>query len=157
DLPLVLGAIDRTTTATGAQVMWRWLAAPAVRAEVVHARERKLARLTDRALRGEIASALRGGAAADAPPLPRLLGEPAARPPCATLAIAIACALAACALAARWWPVLWLAVAALVIAAVLIDDWSRMGLAHQARALEVLGQTLGAAAHLVTRVPPELV
>jgi hypothetical protein len=34
DLPLVSRALDRTTTLTGSQGLWRWLAAPAVRLDV---------------------------------------------------------------------------------------------------------------------------
>src|SRR3569833_2755266 len=43
DLAQVFGAIDRTRTATGAQVLWRWLAAPARSLDVLAAREREIA------------------------------------------------------------------------------------------------------------------
>jgi len=51
DLALVFRAIDRTVTPTGAQVLWRWLAAPAIRVDVLAARERSLARLAARPAR----------------------------------------------------------------------------------------------------------
>src|SRR6185503_973661 len=76
DLGLVFRAIDRTVTPTGAQVLWRWLAAPAVRIGVLAARERTLARLAAQAgLRDRVRDALRGQPTSDAPYLPRLLWE----------------------------------------------------------------------------------
>ncbi len=43
DLPLVFRTIDRTTTPTGAQALWRWLVAPAQRLDVLDSREAELA------------------------------------------------------------------------------------------------------------------
>src|SRR3954469_15832399 len=58
DLAQVFGAIDRTRTSTGAQVLWRWLAAPAHDLELLAAREVKLAAVGDESLRRQLGGAL---------------------------------------------------------------------------------------------------
>jgi hypothetical protein len=146
DLPLVFRAIDRTATPTGAQALWRWLAAPAVAIDVLAARERSLARLAaEPAVRGRIRDALAGQPASDAPHLPRLLWEPLPR---ATggggFAVLAAVTVLLGALAA-WWPPLAIACVLLLIANVWIDDWASLRLAPHGHALQVLGRVLGSA------------
>jgi len=152
DLPLVFRAIDRTTTPTGAQALWRWLAAPALEIGVLAARERSLARLAAQpALRGRIRDALGGHAASDAPHLPRLLWEPLPRPMRIAGFALLAAAVVALAALAVWWPPLVIASAALLIANVWIDDWASLRLAAQGHALQVLGQVLGSAERVIAR------
>ena len=150
DLPLVFRAIDRTTTPTGAQALWRWLAAPALRIDVLAARERSLARLAAQpALRGRIRDALAGRATSEAPHLPRLLWEP--RPPAMRVGgfAMLAAAVVALVALAAWWPPLALVAGALLIVNVLVDDWASLRAAPQSRALQVLGQVLGAAERVI--------
>lgn len=146
DLPLVFRAIDRTASPLGAQALWRWLVAPAMRLDVLAARERALARLADPALRKRVHAALGGQPAAEAPHLPRLLWEPAPRPLRLARFAALTTALVALGvLAVVWWPPLLLACAALFVANITLDDWASLRLAHQGRALDVLIRTLGRA------------
>ncbi|HET7500594.1 MAG TPA: hypothetical protein VFK02_06305 [Kofleriaceae bacterium] len=149
DLPLVFRAIDRTVTPTGAQALWRWLAAPAVRLDVLAARERGLAELVARpALRDRIRDALTGLAASDAPHLPRLLWEAAAAPQRTATYAARSAALIVLGTLCAWWPLLAIGCVALFIANIVVDDWASLALASHGHALAVLGQTL-AAAHRV--------
>ena len=151
DLPLVFRTIDRTATPTGAQALWRWLAAPAVRVDVLAARERSFAALADPALRSRLRDALAGQPTSDAPHLPRLLWEPAP-PPLRTGGFAMLVAvLVALGVLAAWWPPLVIGCIVLLIANVLIDDWASLRLAHQGHALEVLGQVLGSATRVLER------
>lgn len=151
DLPLVFRAIDRTATPLGGQALWRWLVAPAVRLDVLAARERTLARLAGQpALRDRVREALAGQATGDAPHLPRLLWEPPP-PPLRLLGFgALAAALVALiALAVVWWPPLLIGCVALFVTNVVLDDWASLRLAHQGRALEVLVRALGSAARVL--------
>ena len=155
DLPLVFRAIDRTATPLGAQALWRWLAAPAVRLDVVAARERVLARLARPAVRDALRDAIGATLASDAPLLPRLLWEPA--PPRLRLAgfLALLSAFAAFgALAVLWWPPLVLGCLAVFIANVVIDDWASAQLARQGHAIARLARTLGSIERVLAR--PEL-
>jgi len=150
DLPLVFRAIDRTATPTGAQALWRWLAAPAVRVDVLAARERSLARLAaDPALRAQVRDALAGQATSDAPHLPRLLWEPAAPPLRTGGFAALAAALVVFGALVAWWPPLALGCVVLLVANVLIDDWASLRLAPQGHAIEVLGAALGSAERVI--------
>ncbi len=152
DLPLVFRAIDRTTTPTGAQALWRWLAAPAVCVEVLAARERSLARLAAQpALRGRIRDALAGHAASDAPQLPRLLWEPLPGPMRLGGFAVLAAAVVVLGVLAAWWPPLVIASVVLLIANVFVDDWASLRVAHHGRALQVLGQLLGSAERVIGR------
>jgi hypothetical protein len=152
DLPLVFRAIDRTSTPTGAQALWRWLAAPAFRPGVLAERERKLARLAAQpALRDRIRDALAGHAASDAPHLPRLLWMPQPPPPRVARFAVLPVAVVALAVLAAWWPPLVVFSVALLVANVWIDDWTSMRLAPQGHALQVLGQVLGTAERVVAR------
>jgi hypothetical protein len=150
DLPLVFRAIDRTTTPTGAQALWRWLVGPAVRVDVLAARERTLARLAAQpALRDRIRDALAGHPASDAPHLPRLLWEPLPGPVRVGWFAGLAAAVVVLGVLAAWWPLLALAGAGLLIANVLIDDWASLRLAPQGHALQVLGRVLGSAERVI--------
>jgi hypothetical protein len=151
DLPLVFRAIDRTATPTGAQALWRWLAAPAVRTEVLAARERSIAHFADPALRSRLADALAGQLTSNAPHLPRLLWEPAPRPLGTGGFALLAAALVTLGVLAAWWPPLVIGCIVLLIVNVLIDDWASLRLAHQGYALEVLGQVLGASTRVLER------
>jgi hypothetical protein len=153
DLPLVFRAIDRTITPTGAQALWRWLVAPAVRLDVLAARERSLAKLAaDPALRGRLRDALAGQVTSDAPHLPRLLwGAPPGALPLAALAALAATLVALAALAAWWWPPLVVGCVILVVVNLVIDDRLSLRLAPQTRALDVLGQVLEAAERAIGR------
>jgi hypothetical protein len=144
DLPLVFRAIDRTMTTLGAQALWRWLVAPAVRLDVLAARERTLARLAGQpALRDRVREAFGDNATGDASHLPRLLWEPAPRPLRLAGFAALAGALVAlCVAAAMWWPPLLVGCIALAVANIVLDDWASLRLAHQGRALEVLVRAL---------------
>lgn len=146
DLPLVFRAIDRTVTPTGAQALWRWLAAPAVRVDVLAARERSLARLAaEPGLRGRVRDALAGPATSDAPHLPRLLWEPAAPPVPTGRFAALTATLVLFGVLVAWWPPLAIGCVVLLVANVLIDDWASLRLAPHGRAIEVLGAALASA------------
>lgn len=152
DLPLVFRTIDRTTTPTGAQALWRWLVAPAVRVDVLAARERSLARFAaDPALRDRARAALAGQATSDAAHLPRLLWEPSPRPLRTGRFAALTATLVMLGVLAAWWPPLVLGCVVLLVANVLIDDWASLRLARQGHALEVLGRVLGATACVLER------
>jgi MutS domain V len=153
DLPLVFRTIDRTATPLGAQALWRWLVAPAVRLDVLAAREQSLARFAGQpALRDRVREALAGQAAAEAAHLPRLLWEPPPRPLRMARFAALATALIVLGVVAVvWWPPLIFGCLALFIANVVLDDWASLRLAHQGRALEVLIRALAAAARVLER------
>jgi len=152
DLGLVFRTIDRTSTSIGAQALWRWLAAPAVRLDVLATRERSLARLADPMLRDRVRDALGVHAASDAPHLPRLLWEPPPRPlRTGAFAALVGGLLALVALALWWWPPLLLGAAMLLGVNVLIDETVSARLAPQARALTVLGQVLASAERVQAR------
>jgi hypothetical protein len=156
DLAQVFGAIDRTRTATGAQILWRWLAAPAHDLELLAAREVEIAAVGDSGERERIGSALGGSTIADAAMLPRLLWEPPAVPLRGALLWALAGALIAFLVIARWWPPALLGVVAMIGVNLVVDDWSKLRLAQQARGLEVLDDLLKRAARLAHVVPGEL-
>lgn len=145
DLPLVFCAIDRTATPTGAQALWRWLVAPAVRIEELAARERGMARLAARPeLRGQLREAMAGHAESDAPHLPRLLWSPAPPPLRLGRFAALSGLVIALGVLAVWWPPLVLACLGMFIVNVVIDERASLGRASQAHALSVLDQVLGA-------------
>lgn len=157
DLPLVFETIDRTTTPTGAQALWRWLVAPAQRLATLADRERRLACFADPALRDTVQRALlRTAVTSNAQYLPRLLWEPAPRPLPLAGFIALLVALAIAALVALWFPIAILAVVAVFAVNVIVDDWANHQLAQQAHALEVLGETLAAAERVLPRLPAKL-
>ena len=154
DLPLVFGAIDRTTTPTGAQALWRWLVAPAQRLATLADRERRLASFADPALRQTVQLAIgRTAVTSNAPYLPRLLWEPAPRPLPLAGFIALLVAIAIAAVVALWFPIALLAVVAVFAINVIVDDWANHRLAQQAHALEVLGDVLAAAERTLPHVP----
>jgi hypothetical protein len=149
DLALVFRAIDRTATPTGAQVLWRWLVAPAVRLDVLTARERSLARLAARPLlRDRVRDALSGQPTTEALHLPGLLwGPPPPRLRVRAFA-ALAAALIALGALAFWWPPLVVGWVVLFVVNVLIDDWMSVRLAPHGNGLRVLDRILGAAERL---------
>jgi hypothetical protein len=150
ELPRLFEQLDRTVTPTGAQALWRWMAAPATRLEVLSARERALARLAaDPSLRSRTRAALAGQATASAPHLPRLLWEPMAAPLPISRFAALAALVVALAALAALWPPLALAAVAVFFANVLIDDWASLRTAWQVHALDVLAGTLDAAHRLI--------
>lgn len=146
ELAAVFRAIDRTATPTGAQALWRWLVAPAVRLDVIAERERKLARLAaGPAMCDALHDTMTGQVESDAPYLPRLLWEPAPRAlRVAGFALLSGLVISFGLLAVWWWPAVIFA-GALFAANVLIDDWSSIRVAWQAHALSVLSQVLGTA------------
>src|SRR3569832_2277242 len=152
DLAQVFGAIDRTRTATGAQVLWRWLAAPARSLDVLAAREREIASVADPALRERLGDALGTTPAADAAMLPRLLWEPPAAPVPGALLWTLAAAMIALLVLARWWPPALLGAVAIFGINLILDDWSKLRLAQQARGLEVLDDALQRAERADTRI-----
>jgi hypothetical protein len=156
DLPAVFAALDRTRTATGAQVLWRWLVAPAERLDVLAAREHAVTAFADADLRARTAAALGTSTIADAPHLPRLLWEPAPPPLRAAGLVGLALGMLACIIAAWWWPPALLGAVLVFGANLVIDDWSKLRLAHQARALELLDDLLGRAVRVARLVPREL-
>ena len=156
DLAQVFGAIDRTHTATGAQVLWRWLAAPARSLDVLAAREREIAAVADPAVRERLGAALGTTPAADAAMLPRLLWEPPAAPLSGALLWTLAGAMIALLVLARWWPPALLGAVAIFGVNLILDDWSKLRLAQQARGLEVLDDALKCAARVAAVVPAEL-
>jgi len=150
DLALVFRAIDRTATPLGAQALWRWLVAPAVRFEVVAARERAMARLARPAVRDAVREAIGAPLASDAPLLPRLLWEPAPRPLRMTGVIALLSAFAAFGLlAVLWWPPLALGCLGVFIANLVVDDWAGAQLAGQGHAIAQLARTLASIERLL--------
>jgi hypothetical protein len=151
DLPLVFRAIDRTATPTGAQSLWRWLVAPAVRLDVLDAREHALARLADPEARARLREAIGGQPSSDAPHLPRLLWEPLPAPLRTGALGALTALLIVLGVLTIGWPVLVIGCVALLITNVLIDDWVSLRFAPHSRALEVLGQVIGAAERVLAR------
>lgn len=151
DLALVFRAVNRTATPTGAQALWRWLAAPAVRLDVLAAREAALARLAQPEARDRIRDALAGQMTTDAPHVPRLLWE-APPPPLHTGWFAVlAGALAVLAVLAAWWPPLVSGCVVLLVANILLDQFTSARQAHQGYALGVLCQQLAAAERVLER------
>jgi hypothetical protein len=153
DLPLVFRAIDRSATPLGAQALWRWLVAPAVRLEVLAARERELARLAGQpGLRDRIRGELAGQPASDAPLLPRLLWEPGPRPlPMAGFTALAATLVALIVAGVLWWPPLLIAGLLVFVGNLVVDDWASLRLAHHGRALQVLVRALGQTARVLDR------
>lgn len=150
DLGLVFRAVDRTTTPTGSQALWRWLVTPAVRLDVLARRERSLAVLAGQpGLRARIREALAGRTASDAPHLPRLLWEPLP----GALAVApfagLLAATVALAVLAVWWPPLALGSFVLLVVNAWVDDWVSHRLAPHGHALQVLGEVLRSAERVV--------
>jgi hypothetical protein len=152
----VFTTIDRTRTATGAQVLWRWLAAPAHDLELLATREREISGFADPELRARTAKSLGTSPAPDAPLVPRLLWEPAARPLRDGLLPALALALFAFVLVTLVWPPAVLGAVVMFGVNLVVDDWSKLRLAQQARALEVLDDLLGRAAAVARVVPAEV-
>jgi hypothetical protein len=145
DLPMVFRAVDRSSTALGAQVLWRWLAAPALQWDVLAARERQLSQLTDAERRARLRRTLRGGTGADLSPLTALLWrEPCALPslwwllPCAAV-VAVAW------IAAWWWPPALLVGVVGIGGNAILDDWMNLRVAQHGRGLELLGGQLAKA------------
>ena len=152
DLPLVFRALDRTATPTGAQVLWRWLAAPAVQLDVLAGREHAFCRFAaDPGLRERARAALVGQSSSDAVHLPRLLWESPRPPRGASWFAALAVALVVLIALVAWSPIFLIACVALFVVNLVIDDWAGLGLAHHARALEVLSWALAAAKRLSDR------
>jgi hypothetical protein len=151
DLPLVFHAIDRTATPTGAQMLWRWLAAPATHERLLRARERKLAHVADASMRDAITGQLGAAARVDAPFLPRLLWQPAPASPRSLVPFALALALIACLVLSIWWPAFIIGAIVVGIIAVLLDGWLQQQVAEQAHAVEVLGAALDSAAGIAAR------
>jgi len=135
DLALVFRAVDRTATPTGAQALWRWLVAPAVRLDVLDEREAALAKLAQPEARDRVRHALAGQMTSDAPHLPRLLWEAHLQPQRTRWFVALAGALLALALLAVWWPPLLVGCAVLLAANILIDQVTSARYAHQGYAL----------------------
>lgn len=151
DLGLVFGAIDRTVTPTGAQVLWRWLAAPAVRIGVLARREQSLARLAAQpGLRARVRDALHGQATSDAAYLPRLLWEPSPPPMRVGAFAALAAALLAFAVLAAWSPLMWIGAVVMFVVNILLDDWVSARFAAHSHGLRVLDRALGSAGRLAT-------
>jgi hypothetical protein len=151
DLPLVFRAVDRTSTPTGAQVLWRWLTAPATDHLLLRARERKLAHFECASFRDRVTTELGTAAALDAPFLPRLLWQPRDAEPPATIALAVASTLLASALLAIWWPAFLICAITVGVVAMMMDDRLQQQLAQQRYAVEVLGTALERAAGVVER------
>ena len=160
ELPLVFAQVDRTVTPTGAQVLWRWLTAPAQSLAVLARRERGLAWMAaDPERRARVQAALTRAARDGTAVVPLLLWGPPARLPARALvfrlmALALLAASALIALDPRF------ALAALVLFAInlLVDDRVNLSVAGQARGLEMLGLLLSSARQVVRRGlgPPEL-
>ena len=149
DLGLVFGAVDRTVTPTGAQVLWRWLAAPAVRIGVLADRERSLARLAAQpGLRDRVREALHGQAASDAAYLPRLLWEPSLPPLRVGAFAALAAVLVVFAVLAAWWPLMWVGAVVAFVVNILVDDWVSARFAAHSYGVRVLDRALGSAERL---------
>jgi hypothetical protein len=151
DLPLVFRAIDRTTTPTGAQALWRWLTAPAMDHLLLRARERKLAHFECASFRDRITTELGITANVDAPFLPRLLWQAREPQPSAGVAFAMSSTLLASALLAVWWPTFMICAIGIFVVAMMIDERLQQRLAQQTYALEVLGGALERAANIVDR------
>lgn len=150
DLPLVFRAVDRTATPIGAQALWRWLAAPATREDVLAAREQRIGRLAaDPALGDRLRDLFGAHPASDAPHLPRLLWQPRPAPLPTALFAVLSGLVVTLGVAAIWWPPLGIAAIALFIANAVIDDWASLRIAAPAHALSVLAGVL-ATAHRVT-------
>jgi hypothetical protein len=155
DLPLVFRAIDRTVSPTGAQVLWRMLAAPAQRLDVLHDRERRLARLADPGRRACVQAALGGQPARDALHLPRLLWEPPPAPLEARRFQAMLALVVGLAALALVWPPLIAAAIVAVMINVWIDDWTSTRHAPQSHALGVLARALDAAERIARGAWPD--
>lgn len=156
DLGEVFTAVDRTRTATGAQVLWRYLAAPAQSAAVLAKREALIDRFRATELRDRVNRALGTTMIADAPHVARLLwGEPASAFH-RLLLPAMWVAMAGCLALAFAFPVSIVGVVLVLAANIVIDDWSKLRLAHQARGLALLDELLTRAAAVAKIVPTEV-
>jgi hypothetical protein len=158
DLPLVLRAVDRTSSPLGGQALWRWLAAPATSHGVLATREQQIALLADPERREAVARDVPEIADVDAHVLPHLLWEDTAPPARSPTAIVLVTALVACLVLARWSPALFVGAAMLLVATIVFDMIAQRHLAEQAYALVVLGTALDGAARLAfhPRLPTEL-
>lgn len=156
DLAQVFTSIDRTRTTTGAQALWRWLAAPANDLDLLRAREEAISSLADPVLRAQIAKRLGKTSALDGRLVPRLLWEPAAKPLRDGLLPMLALALVAFLALALVWPPAFLGVVVMIGVNLVVDDWSKLRLAQQARSLEILDDLLGHAVAVARVVPAAL-
>jgi hypothetical protein len=156
DLAAVFGTIDRTRTAIGAQVLWQWLTAPADDLDVLATREREISVLSDAALRERTTTALGTTSHGDAPHVTRLLWGPPSAALHRFLVPALMGVLLVCLIAMLWWPPALLGVVLVFGANLIVDDWSKLRLAHQTRSLELLDGLLGRAALVASLVPETL-
>ena len=144
ELAAVLTTVDRTVSPIGAQQLWRMIAAPAVRLDVLAARERALARMAaDPAGRARLRRVLARMAEPDTACVPVLLWSETPR-----LMIpgwgfrALALALLTCAIGGLVWPILFLPALLLFIGNTILDDRVNTKLARHARALQMFGLVL---------------
>ncbi|MEO6776117.1 MAG: hypothetical protein ABI467_24370 [Kofleriaceae bacterium] len=156
DLAQVFTSIDRTRTAAGAQALWRWLAAPAHDLELLALREREISAFTDPELRARTFRCLGTTSSTDTQLVPRLLWEAPAKPLPDGLLPALAFGMIALFALAFVWPPAFLGVIVMFGVNLVVDDWSKLRLAQQARALEVLDDLLDRAAAVARVVPSEL-
>ncbi|MGE0871272.1 MAG: hypothetical protein AB7P03_22115 [Kofleriaceae bacterium] len=147
ELATLFAAIDRTRTITGAQVLWRWLVTPTHDVDVLATREAAIAAV------GDIGERLGTSTAGEAPDLPRLLWGAPVQPVSGRVIAASLCALVTCLVLAHWWPVAILGVLLLFAGNIVLDDWSKLRLAHASRAVERLDDVLGRAAALARHLP----
>jgi hypothetical protein len=146
ELPLVFSTIDRTASTSGAQALWRWLAAPAIRRDVVMDRDARIARVAARDDRDYVRRRI--GAlpiAGDGSDLPELLwGDASPAIPARRIAFQLGLLVASIVLA-WWWPVVLVVTAIVIAINVLTDDWASIEIARPARALGALADVLATA------------
>lgn len=160
ELADVVHGIDRTVSPTGAQQLWRMVAAPALRLDVIAERERSLAMLAaDPPARAQLRKVLAGAAEPDTAYVPLLLWSDTPAPLLPGWGSQLmAGALLACIAGVFVWPVLILPAMLLFVANVVLDDRGNVHLAQHARALQMFGRVLAVAERVVREElgPPNL-
>ncbi len=160
ELADVVHGIDRTVSPTGAQQLWRMVAAPALRIDVIAGRERALAMLAaDPSARAQLRKVLAGAADPDTAYVPLLLWSETPAPLLPGWGSQVmAGALLACIAGVFVWPVLILPAMLLFVANVVLDDRGNVHLAQHARALQMFGRVLAVAERVVREQlgPPDV-
>jgi DNA mismatch repair ATPase MutS len=138
ELGSVFTSIDRTRTATGAQVLWRWLRAPTRSPAVLAQREAAIAQIDP----ARIADAIGSPPDTNGSLLPALLWQSPPPPFSGRVTAALLVALVASLIATMLWPPALFFAVLLFIANVFLDDWSKIRLANAGAAIKVLDGVL---------------
>ena len=150
ELAAVVHGLDRTVSPVGAQQLWRMVAGPARRLDVLADRERALATLAaDPDGRARLRRELARMAEPDTGYIPLLLWSDTPRMILPGWAFrALAAALIGCAAGGLVWPILFVPALLLFICNTMLDDRTNTRLAHHTRALAMFGLVLDVATRI---------